>query len=160
MIIGAFPKTQAYIAPTVQSTSASATTSFDVGGFDQLAIKVCHPSQGTNASAKWALLEIRLGDSTTYSNNTIVNGLQGTSGTPTSTQFAFATQANTAVANVMDFTIANNRHKYLHVGWQLPATTGYQIPVVIVDQYRSGQVPNTASENGATVVVAAVDHIS
>lgn len=160
MVLGTLSKTQVYILPTAgYNTSASATTQFDVSGYDQVVVKAIHPAVGTNTTAKWAALDIRLGNDTTFANSTTVPGLQGTSGTPTSTQFALPTPS-TAAANVIVATIANNHHKNLHIGFQAPGATGYNNPVFVVEGYRGGQAPNTTTELGVIASVAAVDTLA
>lgn len=159
MILGQLSK--AYAVNTVATVATNATASvgpFDVSGYEQVIVRAIHPAaNATNSSAKWAALEVLLGDTTTFSEATAVPGLSGTTGTASTSQFALGVWNNTSVSSVTRLSVSGNRHKYAFVKYQPPATTNYTAPAFVVDAFNGGQAPSSATEAGVAAWASVAD---
>lgn len=156
MILGMLSKTIAISATSATNATASAGP-FDMSGCNQVNIKVCHAAaSATNASAKWATLQILNSDSTAFTSATAVSGLVGTTNATASTsQFVLGAHNNTSNMSVTKLNVLDNKHPYYFVVFS--AATGYNTATIVVDGYAAAQAPNTASENGAAAIASVAD---
>jgi hypothetical protein len=160
MVLGTLSKSIVVTPSATVATNATASAGpFDIAGFDSVQIKCIHQAAtNSSASAKWAELEVRVGDSTTYSSATAVNGLVGTTNSTASTsQFVLGVHNNTSFGSVTRLNLHKNKHAYAFVRYQVPATTNYNLPVFVVDAFNAAQAPNSASESGAAAIASAAD---
>lgn len=159
MILGQLSKSLAVLAQATVATNATATAGpFDVGGYEQVILRAIHPpAAATNSSAKWAALEVSLGDTTTYSEATAVSGLSGTTGTASTSQFALGVHNSTSYASVTRLSVSGNRHKYAFIKYQTPGATNYNVPAFVVDAFSAGQAPTTATEANVAAWASAPD---
>lgn len=137
------------VIPLVLSTAATNATASAQGsvvGFRYAVIKANLPkATGTDSAAIWTALKVQGGDSATGAWTDIMSG---TSGTPTSTQFALATHGNTSnpqqtkiFVDLLKFPYSN-----LNVVYNPPAS--HATIEVEIELSRAEQTPNSASEMG------------
>lgn len=159
MILGQLSKSIAVQAiATVDSAATASAGPFDISGYEQVVFRALHAAAvATNSSAKWAALEVALGDTTTYSEATAVPGLSGTTGTASTSQFALGVHNSTSYASVTRLSVSGNRHKYAFIKYQVPATTNYRNPAFIVDAFNGGQAPSSATEANVAAWASAAD---
>jgi len=163
MVLGTLSKSIVVNPLATVATNATASAGpFDIAGFDSVQIKCIHQAAtATNASVKWAALDVRVGNSTTYANATAVNGLVGTTNSTASTsQFVLGVHNNTSFGSVTRLNLHKNKHAYAFITYQTPATTNYNIPAFVVDAFSPAQTPNTASESGAAAIASAADTVA
>lgn len=159
MILGQLSKSIAVLAQATVATNATASAGpFDVSGYEQVIIRAIHPpAAATNSSAKWAALEVALGDTTDYTSATAVSGLSGTTGTASTSQFALGVHNSTSYASVTRLSVSGNRHKYAFVKYQTPGATNYNVPAFVVDAVNGGQAPSSATEANVAAWASAAD---
>jgi hypothetical protein len=159
MILGQLSKSFAVNTIATVATNATASVGpFDVGGYEQLIFRAIHPAAtATNASAKWAALEVLLGDTTDLTSATAVSGLSGTTGTASTSQFALGVWNNTSVSSVTRLSVSGNRHKYAFIKYQPPAGASYTAPAFVVDAFNGGQAANSATEANVAAWASAAD---
>ena len=160
MVLGTLSKSIVVTPSATVATNATASAGpFDIAGFDSVQIKCIHQAAtNSSASAKWATLDVLVGDSTTFASATAVNGLVGTTNSTASTsQFVLGVHNNTSFGSVTRLNVHKNKHAYAFVRYQTPATTNYNLPVFVVDAFNAAQSPNSASESGAAATASAAD---
>lgn len=159
MILGQLSKSLAVLAQATVATNATATAGpFDIGGYEQVILRAIHPpAAATNSSAKWAALEVALGDTTDYTSATAVSGLSGTTGTASTSQFALGVHNSTSYASVTRLSVSGNRHKYAFIKYQTPGATNYNVPAFVVDAFSAGQAPSSATEANVAAWASAPD---
>lgn len=163
MILGQMCKSIAVLAQATVATNATASAGpFDLQGFGAAVVKAVHPpAAATNSSAKWAALDVRVGDTTTYSAATVVPGLSGTTNSTASTsQFVLGVHNDTSYASVTRMSVDALRHRYVFVTYQTPGATNYNVPAFVVDGYHAAQSPSSASEAGCAAFAQAPDTVT
>lgn len=151
MILGQMSKVFAVVAQATVATNATASVGpFDISSFGAVIVEAIHnPAAATNSSAKWAALSVLVGDTTTYSEATAVNGLVGTTNTTASTsQFVLGVHNDTSLSGVTRMSLNGNRNKYLFINRQVPGATNYNVPAFVVQGFHGPQAPSSASEAG------------
>lgn len=159
MILGQLSKSMSVQAiATVDSAATASAGPFDISGYEQVVFRALHAAAvATNSSAKWAALEVSLGDTTTFSEATAVSGLSGTTGTASTSQFALGVHNSTSYGSVTRLSVSGNRHKYGFIKYQVPATTNYRNPAFVVDAFSAGQAPSSATEANVAAWASAPD---
>ena len=160
MVLGTLSKSIVVTPSATVATNATASAGpFDIAGFDSVQIKCIHAAAtNSSASAKWAVLDVLVGDSTAFTSATAVNGLVGTTNSTASTsQFVLGVHNNTSYGSITRLNVHKNKHAYAYIRYQPPATTNYRLPVFVVDAFNSAQSPNSASESGAAATASAAD---
>lgn len=160
MILGQLSKSIAVLAQATVATNATASAGpFDVSGYEQVILRAIHPpAAATNSSAKWAVLEVALGDTTDYTSATAVSGLSGTTNSTASTsQFVLGVHNSTSYASVTRLSVSGNRHKYAFIKYQTPGATNYNVPAFVVDAFSGGQAPSSATEANVAAWASAPD---
>jgi len=162
MILGQMSKAFSSNSQATVATNATASVGpFDIRGFGVvIASAIANPAVATNSSAKWAALDIRLGDTTSYTNATAVNGLVGTTNATASTsQFVLGVHNDTSFAGITRASIADNRHAYLFITYQTAGATNYNSPAFFVNAWHGPQTPDTATEAGLNAAVSVTDTV-
>jgi len=157
MILGQMSKVITVLAQATVATNATASVGpFDVGGYGCVVAKAIHPpAAATNSSAKWAALQLLVGDTTTFSEATAVNGLVGTTNTTASTsQFVLGVHNNTSYASNTRLSLDGNRHRYVFLSYQTPGATNYNVPAFVVEAYSAAQGISSASEAGCAAIAS------
>lgn len=160
MILGMMSKGIASLAQATVATNATASVGpFDMQGFDHVTIDAIHPpAAATDSSAKWAVLDVLAGDTTTFSEATVVPGLSGTTNATASTsQFVLGVHNDTSFASITRMSIAGLRHRYVFVRRQVPGATNYNVPAFVVNGYHAAQAPSSATEANLTSWASAAD---
>lgn len=160
MILGQMSKGIAVLAQATVATNATAIAGpFDMQGFGHVVINAIHPpAAATNSSAKWQVLEVYVGNSTTFSEATAVNGLVGTTNSTASTsQFVLGVHNDTSYASITRLSIGGMRHRYVFVKHQVPGATNYNVPCFIVNGFHKDHAPSSASEAGLAAWAQAAD---
>lgn len=160
MVLGQLSKSIAVQAiATVDSAATASAGPFDISGYEQVVFRAIHAAAvATNSSAKWVVLEVALGDTTTYSEATAVSGLSGTTNTTASTsQFILGAHNSTSYASVTRLSVSGNRHKYGFVKYHVPATTNYRNPAFVVDAFNGGHAPSSATDANVAAWASAPD---
>lgn len=160
MVLGTLSKSIVVQPNATQATDATASAGpFDIAGFDSVQFKCIHiAATNASASAKWAVLDVLVGDSTAFTSATAVNGLVGTTNATASTsQYVLGVHNNTSFGSVTRLNLHKNKHAYAYIRYQPPATTNYRLPVFVVDAFNAAQSPNSASESGAAATASAAD---
>jgi hypothetical protein len=134
------------------ATNATASVSFDtvVSGikYDAAVIEAyIKPASATDVSAAWAVLRIEHSDDgTTWTSD---SGNVGTTGTPSTSQFAIAVHNDTSNPQV---TLLNfdgrGKGSKVRVVFQPPASTNNHTVQFLAKGYRPNVVPNSTTEMG------------
>lgn len=138
--------------PVTVSTSAATTASIDTRGFAYAVFDVAMaPATATNSSAKFAVLTLTEGDTT--SSYAAATGFTGTTNSTAATgEFVLPVQNNTSVAAVHRLYVdLKSRKRYLKLSVTAPAshTTIY----AQCRLSRAATAPDTDTERGNTLTV-------
>lgn len=159
MILGAISKVLPILAAQTAATNATASARCDLGTLQpgQVVVQVYHtPATATNSSAKFGALDVRIGNTTTYSEATAVSGLSGTTNsTAGSTQFVIPVHNNTSDAQCIRLSVnrPGDRGRYLFITFQ--AAASHQTIWAEAQAFNLAQAPNSASEMGVGAYAAA-----
>lgn len=141
-------------APATYATNATASVSFDtvVSGvkYDYVTIEAYLPvASATNASAAWAALRVDHSDDGT--NWTADKGNEGTTGTPSSTQFQLSVHNDTSNRQV---TLLNfdgrGKGSKVRLRFQPPGSTSNHTVQFLAKGYRPNVTPDNNTERGVT----------
>lgn len=160
MILGLMSKGIAALAQATVATNATASVGpFDMQGFGHCTIDAIHnPAAATDSSAKWAALDVLVGDTTTFSEATVVPGLSGTTNsTASASQFVLGVHNDTTYAAITRLAITGLRHRYVFIRRQVPGATNYNVPAFIVNGYHRTEAPSSASEANVGALASAAD---
>lgn len=160
MILGMMSKGIAALAQATVATNATASVGpFDMQGFAHAVVQVIHPpAAATNSSAKWAALDVLVGDTTDFTNATVVPGLSGTTNATASTsQFVLGVHNDTTYAGLTLLAVSNLRHRYVFIRRQVPGATNYNVPAFVVSGWHGLYDPSSAAEAGASAWAFAPD---
>lgn len=113
---------------------------------------VMQPALATNSSAAWTKIQLKESDDSNVSNSTAFGTFDGTTGTPTSTQFAQSVNNDTAVGQLTKFYVdLRGRKRFLHLILQPSQTANYNRVYADVEFTRIAQAPSSTTERGANV---------
>ena len=162
MISGAFPRSYAVDLRTLSTNATNATFShsFDsVQGsvkFNAAVVDCFLPvASATNVSAIWQVLRLESSnDGTTW---TTVPGCEGTSGTPSTSQFQLVVHNNTSVRQITRISAPLvGRGSKLRIVAQTPASTNNHNVQLYATLFNSDVVPDTTTEMGVAAFGQAV----
>lgn len=148
---------QALRTPTVTTaTNSTAVVFFDQtanGGVAEALLKVTlGPASATNISAGFATLNIVESDTTNQADFTTI--LQGTTGTPTDSQFSLEVWNNTSIEQVNSFSVPIlGRKRHIGVVATPNHTNNRAVGVEVITAPREG-VALSAISSGVNVVVS------
>lgn len=127
------------------ATNATGTMTFSMVGYHNAAVYVMYEKATSGGTVQPPTITIaKSTDGTTYSN---ISGLQGTTGTPGSTQFAIPASNNTSSPTALRLNIPHNTgDAYIKVS--ITTNTGYLLPGVFAILSQAEQTPNTTTEAG------------
>lgn len=146
-------KTVMLHGPATAATSATASARVDTLGFRYCTFNCVlgGAATATNSSAKWGVLKITDGDTTTLGTGAIVN-LTGTTNTVTDATngFVIAPHNDTSVSQMTKLHCnLVGRKRYLFVTYQ--AAASHSTVMISAELSRAEEMPNTAAEMGVGV---------